>query len=162
MDISALIIQMQYNGWILEANSNGVTHIESISGLEPGGNSYNWIVGHILATRNVILKLLGKAPVWSDDLEKRYTRGSTNVTSIDEAYPLDRMLGDLKSSTELILDGMRTATPDALAVKAPFSPRNNPDETVGSLLAMLVFHESYHAGQTGIVRRLLGKTGAVR
>ncbi|MBN1880515.1 DinB family protein [bacterium] len=161
MDISALIIQMQYNGWILEANSAGVTDEESVKKLEPGGNSYNWIVGHILATRNIILKLLGKDPVWNPALEKRYTRGSANITSLNDACSLQLMLSDLKKSTGSIVQGMRTVTPETLAAKAPFSPGNEPDETIASLLAMLVFHESYHAGQTGIVRRLLGKSGAI-
>ena len=53
------------------------------------------------------------------------------------------------------------ATVEQLAGEAPFSPTGNPNETVGSLLASIAFHEAYHLGQTGLSRRLLGKTGAL-
>ncbi|MEO8090106.1 MAG: hypothetical protein ABI703_07410 [Gemmatimonadales bacterium] len=32
----------------------------------------------------------------------------------------------------------------------------DPDETVGSNLATLVFHQAYHVGQTGGLRRVAG------
>ncbi len=43
--------------------------------------------------------------------------------------------------------GLGGLTEAVLASKAPFSPGDNPEETVGSLLAGLVFHEGYHCGQ---------------
>jgi len=33
---------------------------------------------------------------------------------------------------------------------------------VGSLLAALVFHESCHCGQLGVLRRLLGKDSVIK
>lgn len=47
-------------------------------------------------------------------------------------------------------------TDERAAQKAPFSPSGNPDETVGSLMGVLVFHETYHVGQVGMMRRLAG------
>lgn len=38
----------------------------------------------------------------------------------------------------------------------------NPEETVSSLLTVVLFHRGYHAGQTGILRRIAGKAGAIR
>jgi uncharacterized damage-inducible protein DinB len=35
-------------------------------------------------------------------------------------------------------------------------------ETVGDQLAFLQFHEAYHIGQAGLLRRLAGKDGAIR
>jgi hypothetical protein len=48
-----------------------------------------------------------------------------------------------------------------LAEKAPFSPTNDPNETVGSLIAGFVFHDAYHAGQTGLLRRIAARGGAI-
>jgi uncharacterized damage-inducible protein DinB len=36
------------------------------------------------------------------------------------------------------------------------------ESTLGSKLFTFNFHESYHAGQLGILRRMLGKEGAIR
>jgi hypothetical protein len=35
-------------------------------------------------------------------------------------------------------------------------------ETVGSAAAAFVFHESYHLGQSGILRRVAGEEGAIQ
>jgi hypothetical protein len=53
-------------------------------------------------------------------------------------------------------------SPDAMNTPAPFSPTGNPDETVGSLLAAISFHEAYHVGQTGLLRRVVGREGVVK
>ena len=39
---------------------------------------------------------------------------------------------------------------------------NDPDETVGSLLSVVLFHQAYHAGQTAVLRRVAVKDGAIR
>lgn len=57
--------------------------------------------------------------------------------------------------------GTRRLTAQHLSAAAPFSPTGNSDETVGTLLASIAFHEAYHLGQTGLSRRLLGKAGAL-
>jgi hypothetical protein len=33
---------------------------------------------------------------------------------------------------------------------------------VRSLLATVAFHQAYHAGQTGTLRRVVGKSGAIK
>jgi uncharacterized damage-inducible protein DinB len=43
----------------------------------------------------------------------------------------------------------------------PDSPTGDPDETLGSLLAVALFHQAYHAGQLGILRRIAGESGAI-
>jgi hypothetical protein len=45
---------------------------------------------------------------------------------------------------------------------APFSPSKNPKETLRSLLTTVLFHQAYHSGQTGLLRRIAGKEGAIK
>lgn len=59
-------------------------------------------------------------------------------------------------------EGLARLAPEALDAPAPFSPRNKGDETVRSLLSILVFHQAYHTGQTALLRRMAGKAGAIR
>ena len=49
------------------------------------------------------------------------------------------------------------------AATSPDSRLDEPLEkdTLGWRLAFLQFHEAYHAGQLGLLRRLLGKDGAI-
>ena len=58
--------------------------------------------------------------------------------------------------------GLAGLTSDLLAAKAPFSPSQDEKETNGSLLAGLVFHEAYHNGQLGTLRRLSGAAGVIK
>jgi uncharacterized damage-inducible protein DinB len=65
------------------------------------------------------------------------------------------------SAAERIDVGLADLTSEALDAPAPASPNNDPDETVRSLLALVSFHQAYHAGQTGLLRRIAGKDGAI-
>jgi hypothetical protein len=49
-----------------------------------------------------------------------------------------------------------------LAGKPPQNMTGDPNETVGSNLVTFVFHESYHVGQTGVLRRVAGKPGVIK
>ncbi len=41
------------------------------------------------------------------------------------------------------------------------SPLGTPEASLSTLLQKSVCHEAYHAGQLGIGRRLVGKSGAI-
>ncbi len=56
------------------------------------------------------------------------------------------------------LPGLMSKTLDA---PAPSFPNNDPGETVRSLWALVCFHQAHYAGQTGILRRVAGKAGAI-
>jgi uncharacterized damage-inducible protein DinB len=71
-------------------------------------------------------------------------------------------LADARGGALSLLSGERP-WPDAnlsqykrAAQTAPFSPSGNPKETVGSLMGVLAFHEVYHVGQVGMLRRWAG------
>ena len=44
---------------------------------------------------------------------------------------------------------------------APFHPLGTPEASLSILLQKAVCHEAYHAGQLGVGRRLVGKSGAI-
>jgi uncharacterized damage-inducible protein DinB len=79
----------------------------------------------------------------------------------NKALPLPELVAAFNASQEPVVEGLRVLTPAEAAKPAPFSPTDNPDETVGTLLALSVFHEAYHAGQIGILRRMSGKAGLI-
>jgi uncharacterized damage-inducible protein DinB len=58
--------------------------------------------------------------------------------------------------------GLADVQAETLGRPAPASPTGNPDETIGSLLATILFHQAYHSGQTAVLRRLVGKPGAIK
>ena len=158
MDPHALAFQFKVGAFVLERNLADVTDEESFRSPDPGGNTMNWIVGHVVRTRNQALGLLGEKPLFEDDDFAAYGASESRsgpTLSIDELKRRFDKLGP-------ILDGaLRRTSPSQLSAAAPFSPTGNPNETVGTLLASIAFHEAYHLGQTGLSRRLLGKPGAL-
>lgn len=162
MNTELLTTQLSYTHYVVKKNTDELTHEESLSQPQPGGNCVNWVVGHIIASRNGLLELLGEEPVWPKEQAERYRRGGKPITDGSDAVSFDRMKKDLDRSQERIMSALEHFDPERLAEPAPWSPFGNENETYGSLLAGLAFHEAYHAGQTGVLRRLAGKDGAIR
>jgi len=148
---------------VLRMNVDGLTQEDSLIQPQPGGNCLNWVLGHLVRTyNNLILPLLGQDPVFGKEFLNRYDRGSAQLHEASEALPLGELLAGWDETTNRVVAGLGTMTPEALDAPAPFSPRKNPDETVRSLLTIVMFHQAYHCGQTGLLRRMAGKEGAIR
>jgi uncharacterized damage-inducible protein DinB len=154
MEPAALAKLYAINVQSLKLNTEGVSHEESVRPPSEGGNSLNWVLGHIVANRNGILDLVGAPPIWSEELATPYERGSTPLDP-GAAQPLNRILADLDRAQETLTRRLGEIGSADLAAQRGKS-------TVGEQLAFLQFHEAYHAGQVGLLRRLLGKPGAIR
>ena len=159
MSTRALSTQVYYNLGALKMNLEGLTHEESLVQPQPAGNCLNWIVGHILANRAGMLGLLGKEPVWNEEEAAPYQRGSKPLTDPALAKKLEDIVAMLETSQESILAGLGEMSAEGLQAPAPSGKEG---ETVETGLAALVFHEAYHVGETGILRRLLGHEGAIK
>ncbi|HEX2205183.1 MAG TPA: DinB family protein [Longimicrobium sp.] len=146
---------------VVRMNLESVTHEESLARPEPGGNCLNWVLGHLLVVYNHFLPLVGQAPVMEPSTLARYDRGSAPLTDPAEALPLADLVAAWERTVERVDAGLGTLTPDVLDRPAPHSPSGDPDETVRSLVSTVLFHQAYHAGQAGVLRRVAGKPGAI-
>jgi uncharacterized damage-inducible protein DinB len=152
-----LAYQFSFSQRALGTNLDGISDEESRVRPATGGNSINWVVGHIVASRQGVLSLLGQERTWSREQSEGYARGSSGDVPEGSLLPLARLLADLNTTTQII-----TAALNALPDQAIAAPSTNPEQTLGQRLAFLAFHESYHVGQIGLLRRLSGKPGAIR
>lgn len=146
---------------VLQINLQGITHEESLIQPQPGGNCLNWVVGHLVCIYGQILPLLGQEPVRKEALE-RYDRGSAPIQAPAEALDLQELMSAWEETTKRFDAGLAGLTAEDLDKPSPISPSNDPDETVRSIVTTVLFHQAYHAGQTGVLRRLAGKEGAIR
>ncbi len=156
-----LTIQFRYTSHVFKANLEGLSDADALRRPEPAGNCINWVAGHVLSSRAGIVQLVGGKPPFAPADYKRYKRASPPLAAAEETIPLARMLADFAATKEPLTAGLSALTDAQLAAPAPFSPGNNPDETVGTLLVGLAFHESYHTGQLGVLRRLAGRDGVI-
>jgi uncharacterized damage-inducible protein DinB len=158
MDPQVLAFQFAVGAFVFERNLTGVTNEESLRRPQPGGNTMNWIVGHVVRTRNQALGLLGEKPLFDDHDFEAYGAGGSKAA---HTLPLDELKHRFDALGPALGSALARTTPQQLSAAAPFSPTGNSNETVGTLLASIAFHEAYHLGQTGLSRRLLGKPGAL-
>jgi uncharacterized damage-inducible protein DinB len=146
---------------VLRLNLAGVTQEESLLQPAPAGNCLNWVVGHLLWVYNGVLPLLGQEPVKEKDALERYARGSAPVQDAADALQLADLLALWDEASRRVDAGLASLTAETLDRPAPHSPTNNPNETMRSLVSTVLFHQAYHTGQTGVLRRLAGKEGAI-
>lgn len=157
----ALTTQFGTCNYALMANVDGITHEDSLTQPTPGGSKLNWVLGHIVNTRNDVVALLGKESPFAKDRFAQYDGNPSRPWDAGKAIRFDELLEAYNSLQKPIMAGLQSTSSKQLSDKAPFSPTNNPDETFGSLLATLSFHEAYHVGQTGVLRRIAGKPGVL-
>jgi uncharacterized damage-inducible protein DinB len=157
--IPATLLAYQFGVTVgaLGMNLDGISDEESRRRPPHGGNSIHWALGHIVSYRQVVLELLGESPVWPKERTGAYGRGSSGDVPAEHSLPLSQLMEDLQATTAAIVRRL-----EALPAGALEAPGPNPKQTLGQRLAFLAFHESYHAGQIGLLRRLAGKPGAIR
>lgn len=141
------------------SNLEGITHEQSLIAPDSGGNCANWILGHTVAVHNGAMRLLGETPVWENEhlSVPRFFDPITNPSgALDWNTLRDRFLG----SRDRCLAALSRMSDAAMAENVP-DPFGG-GTTRGELLTRLSYHQAYHVGQLGIVRRIAGLEGKVK
>lgn len=157
-DISKLY-QMNYN--YLKVNIEGISSGESLKRPEPGGNSLNWVLGHIVNSRDLILKMIDQQPVLSQSQAAPYDRGAKPEKDRD-LMDLEDILSALAETQDRLVNGLNNLTEEQLRKADADREEEWQRQSLADQLVFLHFHEAYHLGQTGLLRRLTGKEGAIR
>lgn len=140
--------------YTLTANLEGITEDEALTWPKEGGNCINWVLGHIVYTRKVAMSEFDGEKVPDDDPYTCYISEFQSGEPVEakeheaDFLPLERLITDLHATQEPLLK----------AINAVDTSNAELVET----LATLGFHESYHAGQVGLLRRVLGKEGKIK
>ena len=129
----------------------GLTHEDSITQPPFNANTFNWVLGHILVSRDRAIRLLDRATVLGAKDASVYETGSKPVNA-ETAVSLPTLLHFLDISQKLLIEGLEASNPAALE-------QINDDQrkqSVGERLSGLHWHETYHVGQLEILRQVSG------
>ncbi len=138
---------------IVEMQAKGLTHADSLRQPPFRGNCLNWVLGHLAGNRDRILQALGAEPA-AGAAVARYERESEPVTEDGPGVlPLEELLRLLAASQAPLAAALNQATPADLAREVPLGQRTLP---AGELVFFYYFHETYHVGQTELLRQLAG------
>lgn len=151
-----IISTLQTNHWLVQKQAEGLSHEDSLLQLPFRGNCFNWVLGHIIVSRHTMLQLVGESPLWQQPDLERYKRGSEPVTSPEQGLRFEQMLETLQTINERLVAALGRLSPADLEIVS-----NGDESTIGEQLEGLTWHETYHVGQTEILRQLAGKNDKV-
>jgi len=154
-----LMKAFERNMRIIQMQTNGLSQADSLLQMPFRANCLNWVVGHLLANRDAILKSLGEEPLLSDEETKVYNRESEPVVEEGAGVILlERMLEVLARGQERIAICLAEFDNDEFSKDVQVGDQKS---TLGERLFFLYFHETYHVGQTEYLRQLAGKDDKV-
>ena len=154
-----LIGALERNLGIIKAQTQGLSHADSLLQLPFRGNCLNWVLGHIAANRNTMLRFLGEEAILSEAHAKRYGYNSEPVCGgADDILTLEQLLMVLEQGQSALAAKLLKMTVEELAREVQSFLGTT---TLGQLSFFLCWHESYHTGQTEALRQLAGKNDKV-
>jgi hypothetical protein len=120
-------------------------------------NHAQWLLGHLAATRRWALRLLGLA-MEEEAWEAHFGQGTPPGPQGDDIAP-ELLREAFRKAGERLRVHLSEATPEQ--IDAPFREFPDGSRTMGGGVHFLHFHESYHLGQIGLLRRVAGKPGLI-
>ena len=122
----------------------GITHDESVWQPPFGGNSVNWIMGHLVVSRCNFLMLLELPSIWTMDQCLRFVPGSAPVTGDADSVPFQTLLADFDRTQEQLVSALKESSEKELK-------QIKSGRTIAESLAYYLAHESHHAGYLEIL-----------
>jgi len=162
MNIDNLRWLYQINDNVLNVNLEEVTSDETNIRPASGGNCIAWTLGHLLRSRQFLLKYLGVDWSIGEKAELAYKRGSSGDDDDGTFLSYERKLALWEESQDMLMTAFDSLTEARLLEEAPALGDFARPDTLERRILFLYFHETYHVGQLGLMRRLVGKEGAIK
>lgn len=148
--------ELRLHARIVQAQLDGLNEADALLHPPDGGNCLNWLLGHILWSRQAMFTLLGIPQLENAADYRRYERDSAPVGGGNDVLPYARLLHDLNASQERLLTRLGEISEEEMAMLPAGQERS-----VAEQVSFLSWHETYHVGQIEQLRRLAGKTEKV-
>lgn len=149
-----LITDYARNRDIIRRQCDGLTHQQSL--LQPPfrANCLNWTIGHIVVHRDKALETLGFAKVAPESVFGRYNFESDPITGEGpEVAGLEDLLGSLDQAQEALASALGSLGEKDMEAEVVSGGRTT---TRYKRVHFLQFHDTYHTGQTELLRQLTG------
>jgi hypothetical protein len=143
---------LRRNLGVFQTNAESLKQKDFLIQTASDGVHFNWILGHVVHSRQILLEALGAEPsVKNTEILKAYAKGGK--TQALEVMPSQ----DLLSALEVSQAALEKALEDADFA----SPSPMGKGTLEDYFELMTWFETYHAGQSGVLRRLAGFAGQI-
>jgi hypothetical protein len=137
----------------------GVTQEQSLRSATPDGSHILWLAGHLAWTYDwlVVQGSAGQPSMLPDGWTKQFSFGTKPSPNADDYLPFAEVAALFEKVARTSLEHFQTWTDDMLDRDLPAEhPGKNFFRTYRGCLSDLCFHDAYHIGQIGILRRVAG------
>lgn len=144
------------NQRILHAQVEGLSHEQSLTQTEYNVNCFNWVLGHVVSGRSQLLvRLFGVEPIMSEEQAARYLRESDPITEDGPGVmAFADLLGLLDASEEALEAALADADDEFMAEE--LSVEDGDMASRAAQVMFTYFHDTYHIGQTDLLRQMAG------
>lgn len=157
MERTKTIQYLERHQWLIKAQSEGLSHDDSLLQLPFRANCFNWVLGHVIVHRDIMLDLMNQSPVLNPEETAPYKIESEPMTADSDAVDFERLLELSRRSLEKLKDAILSVSDDLL------KEIHNEERgtTIQDRIEFLIWHETYHLGQLEILRQLAGKDDTI-
>jgi len=160
MDIDLVTRGFKRNVSLVVAHAAGLTHEDSLMQSPYNVNCFNFVVGHIITSRNALFRNIDGEALWStEDGLERYRREADPIKEDGPGvWKLPDLLTALAESQAKIQERLAAATPEYLDEEIEVEGRS---ASRNARILFAYFHDTYHTGQVDILRQMSGKSDKV-
>jgi len=160
LDKNAMARAFGRNAKVVAAQAEGLSHEQSLVQTPYKVNCFNWVVGHMVASRGEILSILGSEAVLGEAALSPYLRESDPITGDGPGVlAFVDLLAALDGSQERIEGALGDAAEAFLAEETEVG--DGRSATRSARIAFFYFHDTYHTGQTEILRQVAGANDSI-
>jgi uncharacterized damage-inducible protein DinB len=149
-----LIADYRRNTWIIREQNKGLTHEQSLTQAPYNINCMNWVLGHILTSRDDVLTMVGAEPLFASQAEP-YKREAEPITADGPDVVRLAELIDLVGKSQHAIAAALSDSADTLNAEV------EDGESLAERIRFLLWHDTYHTGQTDLLRQISGMNDAI-
>jgi len=144
---------------LIKLQTSGLSHADSLIQTPYKINCMNWVLGHIAVSRDNVMRLIGAEPLLSETETLRYKTESDPITEDGaDIMQLEKLLEVLTSGQARIETALDALSEADLSDEIQVGERMMP---LGTRLHGFYFHDTYHTGQTDLLRQIAGANDKV-
>jgi hypothetical protein len=150
--VHAALPQIEETTKLFIRSLNGVREDQVLMRPGPSSNPMLWVAGHLVQSRTQLLRAFG--PPRQLPWENLFATGSLVGDAL--IYPsIGEVEAVWRSASQELMRRLESAPPNRFDEPAP-DWLVTRDHTLGGAINYAVYHEAYHIGQLGFIRKWLG------
>lgn len=139
---------------LVEMQTKGLSHADSLLQPEARGNCMNWVLGHMLDSRDRVLHMLSEERLLTLEQKQIYANGSEPIKEDGElVIRLEHLLEFFHMGQEMIEKALGYLDE---AILDEVGGKEGREVRFGDRLHFWYFHDTYHTGQLEYLRQLAG------